>query len=491
MLVRIPIRILKHIAAAIGYGLVGGFILGLVLYVYYLENRPQLKPWHTVELDEEFRAPRGGEVKDLAGYLRLEERLFDELRREVGAQDNPADRIALNRFNPKSVTNPEHYPVNWNRTFELAADEPRAGVLLLHGLSDSPYSVRALAKSLHDHGAWVLALRVPGHGTAPAGLTDITWQDFAGAARIAAEHVAKQVGDGQPFYMVGYSNGAALAVQYSLAVLAGESLPLPHGLLLLSPAIGITRAAALAVWQARLANVTGLDKLAWSSILPEYDPFKYNSFPVNAGEQMYQLTLDIASRTARLNQGSGVKGFPRVLAFQSLVDATVIPAALVDRLLRQLAPEGHELVLFDVNRIAEAAPFLRAGRERLREQLLADSTLPFTFTLVTNVDERNRAVMARQKPPHSMAFEDTPLDLAWPKGIYSLAHVALPFPPDDPLYGYAAPGDEGLHLGRLEARGENGLLVVTAAQMLRLRSNPFFPYLERRMLEFFELAGED
>jgi alpha-beta hydrolase superfamily lysophospholipase len=488
---RVHIRILKHIVAAIGYGLVGGFILGLILYVYYLQNRPPLKAWHTIELDEEFGAPRAGEVKDLAGYLRLEERLFDELRREIDARVAPADRHALSRFNPESVAHPENYPSNWNRTFELAADEPRAGVLLLHGLSDSPYSVRTLAESLHDHGAWVLGLRVPGHGTAPTGLTDITWQDFAAAARIAAVHVAKQVGEERPFYIVGYSNGAALAVQYSLAALAGEPLPLPDGLLLLSPAIGITRAAALAVWQARLSHVTGLEKLAWDSILPEYDPFKYNSFPINAGEQMYQLTLEIASRAERLNQGSGVKGFPPVLAFQSLVDATVIPAALVDRLLRQLAPEGHELVLFDVNRIAAAKPFLRAGKEQLREQLLADGTLPFTLTLVTNQDERSRGVMARQKPPHSMATKDTPLDLVWPKDVYSLAHVALPFPPDDSLYGYAAPDDGGLHLGSLEMRGENGLLLVKPGQMLRLRSNPFFPYLQRRMLEFFQLTGED
>jgi alpha-beta hydrolase superfamily lysophospholipase len=338
----------------------------------------------------------------------------------------------------------------------------------------------------------VVALRVPGHGTAPVGLTDITWQDFAAATRIGAAHVAERVGDAKPFYMVGYSNGAALAAQYALAALEDEQLRTPDGLLLLSPAIGITRAAALAVWQARLADVTGLSKLAWESILPEYDPYKYQSFAINAGEQMYQLTQVLASSIGRLKGPNGLAGFPPVLAFQSLVDATVIPEALVDTLLRNLSTDGHELVLFDVNREANARSFLRTDKERLREKLLADRSLPFTLTLVTNVDEDSATVVARRKLPRSLELNDQPLGLAWPDNVYSLSHVALPFPPNDPLYGYAPPDSkgDGVHLGRVEPRGERGLLMVSPSDWLRLRANPFFPYLEQRMLAFFRLDAE-
>ncbi len=35
--------------------------------------------------------------------------------------------------------------------------------------------------------------QAPG-GTAPAGLAEVTWQDFAAATRIGATHVAKSVG---------------------------------------------------------------------------------------------------------------------------------------------------------------------------------------------------------------------------------------------------------------------------------------------------------
>lgn len=43
--------------------------------------------------------------------------------------------------------------------------------------------------------------------------------------------------------------------------------------------------------------------------------------------------------------------------------------------------------------------------------------------------------------------------LSWPEDIYSLAHVALPFPADDPLYGGHPPEKSpGLHLGELTLR---------------------------------------
>jgi len=484
------LRFVKRVLAIIGYGACGAFVAGVFAYGYYLQDRPDLSPWHTVDLEEEFRAARADEVADLDSYLRLEDRLFNELDQKIYREGMPTGRNTLNRFVAGSAADPDGYARNWNRTFELATEDPRVGVLLLHGLSDSPYTMRALANTLHDHGAWVLGLRVPGHGTAPVGLTDITWQDFAAAVRLAARHVAGQLPAGRPFYIVGYSNGAALAVQYSLAIMAGEELPVPQGLLLLSPAIGITRAAAYAVWQARVATATGLDKLAWTDIQPEYDPFKYNSFPVNAGEQMYQLTQEIASRIAALNPGSGIPGFPRVLAFQSVVDATVIPSALVNGLMRKLAPDGHELILFDINRFTATGSLLRSGKVRLRDELIADGSLPFTLTLITNSEKADRHIMARRQEPFSANVNTTSLDLTWPMGIYSLAHVALPFPPDDALYGYDAPGGPGLHLGKLEPRGETGLLVVSANQMMRLRSNPFLPYVEQRMLDFFGLAPD-
>jgi hypothetical protein len=63
--------------------------------------------------------------------------------------------------------------------------------------------------------------------------------------------------------------------------------------------------------------------------------------------------------------------------------------------------------------------------------------------------------------------------------VYSLSHVALPFRPDDPIYGATPSG--GLPLGALELRGERGVFGLSMDQLMRLRYNPFFAYVDARV----------
>jgi hypothetical protein len=78
-----------------------------------------------------------------------------------------------------------------------------------------------------------------------------------------------------------------------------------------------------------------------------------------------------------------------------------------------------------------------------------------------------------------------PLGLVYPLAVFSLSHVALPFPPSDGLYGSAPdPADDfGITLGTIAARGERGALIVSLDALLRMSSNPFFPYLIERIEE--------
>ena len=61
----------------------------------------------------------------------------------------------------------------------------------------------------------------------------------------------------------------------------------------------------------------------------------------------------------------------------------------------------------------------------------------------------------------------------------------MPFPIDDALYGLnpRRSNPYGVNLGAIEPRGEKGLLNTSFEQLMRLRSNPFFPYIERRIEE--------
>jgi alpha-beta hydrolase superfamily lysophospholipase len=479
--------LIKHVLLFAGYGALGVVVTLLSVYVWVLQQRPELEPWHLAAFDSEFTVGKGTDVTTLDDYLALEGALSRELDAEVFARTPERAQSRFIRFASGSLADPRGRTPDWNRTVERRHPNARGAVLLLHGLSDSPYSVRALAQVFYDQGFSTLALRLPGHGTAPSALLTTDHRDWMAAVRLAMRHLDTHRQDGQRLYIAGYSMGAALAVEYAASRLKGERLPPVSGLVLLSPAIGVSPLAGLAVWQARLAALPGLHKLAWTDIQPEYDPYKYNSFTVNAGDQIYRLTRRIASELDGLAAPGGVRGMPPILAFQSVADATVSAPAVLQALFLRLAPEGHELVAFDINRAADVAALLARPIAEVRERLESAPAMPVDLTLVVNADEETDEVVAVRRAAGSTVKGTDALALRWPAQVYSLSHVALPFRPDDSVYGAAAPVDRNvIFLGKVALYGERGLLSVSAASLMRLRYNPFFPYLERRVVEFLD-----
>jgi hypothetical protein len=160
--------------------------------------------------------------------------------------------------------------------------------------------------------------------------------------------------------------------------------------------------------------------------------------------------------------------------------------------------------LFDINRNSEVEQLLRWDDEELVQLLSDRASVPdnasvpdgpagaperrFAMSLLTNITPEDAQVHVKSWLPGSSSPETELPGLYWPEDIYSLTHVALPFPPGDSLYGGRPTSESpGIKLGELALRGERGVLQISAAQMLRLRWNPFYPYLEQRVLEFLEL----
>jgi predicted alpha/beta-fold hydrolase len=203
-------------------------LLATIVIVFALLSRrraAELRPWHRIELTQEFHA--GGDVRTFDEYRALEGRLLAQVRRELIDDPTRADSYALGRYNPKSIPGRLALETPFNASFEL---EPEGGTLrgaalLVHGLSDSPYSMRSVGRVLQEQGFYVLALRLPGHGTIPAGLLEVDWKDWYAAVELAAKHVAARAGADKPFYVGGYSTGAALTTIYSLRSLKDASLP--------------------------------------------------------------------------------------------------------------------------------------------------------------------------------------------------------------------------------------------------------------------------
>ena len=252
-------------------------ILVTVIVVRALDARrePSLKPWHQQAPAAELQARDFDAGMDLAQYLRREDEVFRQVR-EIEAGLGAADRSPGNRFFLGSKLNSSRFPRDWNRTFELVPEALRGGALLIHGLTDSPYSMRPLAEILRQHGFYALALRMPGHGTVPAGLAKADWEDWMAAVRMGARHVRSRIGKDKPFVLVGYSNGGALVTKYSLDAKDDTSLPEADRLILLSPMIGVTPFARLSRVQAFLSVLPGLERAGWLDVAPEYNPFKSN-----------------------------------------------------------------------------------------------------------------------------------------------------------------------------------------------------------------------
>jgi alpha-beta hydrolase superfamily lysophospholipase len=339
-----------------------------------------------------------------------------------------------------------------------------------------------VARLYAAHGFVAIGIRLPGHGTVPGGLTGIDWEDWLAATRLAVREARRRVGPQRPLHLVGYSNGGALAVKYVLDALEDETLPRVERVVLLSPMIGVTRFARFAGIAGLPAILPAFASAAWLSVSPEFNPFKYNSFPVNGATQSYRLTAALQEQIARMESDGVLAGAPPILTFQSVVDFTVSTAAIVDAFYDHLPENGSELVLFDVNRASKFAPLFTAAAETKVSRLLPAAPRRYRTAVVSNADSGGGAMLERVTEAGASSESTRPLDLVYPPEVYSLSHIAVPFPLDDGLYGLTPDPDDdfGVELGTLAAHGEIGALVVNMNGSLRMSSNPFFAYVLER-----------
>jgi esterase/lipase len=170
--------------------------------------------------------------------------------------------------------------IDLNMPFEFAANTSvpyRGKFLLIHGLSDSTYVWRDMAQNMVKNGFDVRAILLPGHGSHPVNMLEVTHNEWLLAAR---QHFKNWNVDDTPVYLGGFSMGAVIAT-----ILALEN-PDIAGLLLVSPAFhsqlnSILRWAWIYKW---------FKPWVFNGMILEDNPTKYNSIPVNSGAQYYNVT---------------------------------------------------------------------------------------------------------------------------------------------------------------------------------------------------------
>ncbi len=96
----------------------------------------------------------------------------------------------------------------------FASSDGPAGVLLLHGYTGSPRSMRPLAEACADAGLSVELPLLPGHGTSPADLATTRFDDWLAAADAAYASLAART---DRTAIAGLSMGGALALALARA----------------------------------------------------------------------------------------------------------------------------------------------------------------------------------------------------------------------------------------------------------------------------------
>ncbi|MAI72466.1 MAG: hypothetical protein CMM01_16375 [Rhodopirellula sp.] len=452
------------------------------------ESLPELQGWHLQSPKSEFRAKQATDDYDFDHYLAQEEQVFEELNAYITGEWATQTAGTYNRFNQNSICNPRSIlKHNWNRSRVLVHDEPIGGVLLVHGLSDSPYSLRRLGERLHSEGYTVIWLRVPGHGTNPRALAEVSWDDWTEAVKVAAKGLRSKLPDHLPLFLAGYSNGAALSVHYALSTLDNAALPPVKAIVLFSPMIAINPLAKITHLSNAVSLISRNEKTKWSHIYAEIDPFKYSSWPMNANSQAWSTTQGVEKKLAALQKAGRMHEIPPILAMQSAVDSTVSVPRLITDLFARLKSESSELFLFDINRVDNLSNLVNFSFEKSILPALQQDGAGYRLSVIRNAAHAHEQMVLKTRVRGE--WHEQPIHDRWPDGMISLSHVAVPIAPDDPVYGDES-NTNGLSLGSISMRAEPSALMIPSTLFVRCRQNPFYTRMENHVIAWLSDTGQ-
>ena len=217
----------------------------LVARAWDSQRGPPLDPWHT-HVPHDWHADEIDKA-DWAAYLKAEEAAFRRGARPRSSTSST--RRARDAGQPLLRRQPDlsrQLRQDWNRSYILEPDghpgRRRRPAARTDRFAVQPAPHRA---PLSRRGFVAVAIRMPGHGTVPAALTDVEWEDWDAATRLAVREARRRAGPVAPLHIVGFSNGGALAMKYALDAIDDQRLARPDRLVLISPMIGITSLRAL------------------------------------------------------------------------------------------------------------------------------------------------------------------------------------------------------------------------------------------------------
>jgi carboxylesterase len=227
----------------------------------------------------------------------------------------------------------------------FAADGGPVGVLVLHGFTGSPHSVRPWAEHLAAAGLTVRAPRLPGHGTTWRDLNRTGWLDWYGTAEAAFTELTARCSQ---VFIGGLSMGACLALRLAEThrdavagvVAVNPSLASDTKLFLLAPVLKYV--------------VPYLPGIAGDIKKPGGVEGGYAQVPVRAAASLPAMWRTTAAELRSVTAP--------VLVFRSTIDHVVGPASMP--VLRAALPQAEVRPLADSYHVATLdndAPEIFAG----------------------------------------------------------------------------------------------------------------------------------
>ena len=211
------------------------------------------------------------------------------------------------------------------------------GILLLHGLTATVAEVRPLAKQLHKLGYTVAGPLLPGHGTTPDELNQVSWQDWLWTAKTSYHHLATIC---DHVFVGGESTGAVIALQ-----LATQQRNI-SGILAFAPSIRL--------------NLSMADLLKMYAVLPFKNVVEkenpdghplwqgYDVYPLWGSRELLLLADDTEQKLAKIDQP--------IFIVQGRLDETIDPQCgqiILDGIqstyseLHWMEKSGHVVILDD------------------------------------------------------------------------------------------------------------------------------------------------
>lgn len=209
-----------------------------------------------------------------------------------------------------------------------SSDGDGVGILVLHGFTGSPKSVKPWGQALGEQGWTVRVPRLPGHGTRWQDMNITTWEDWYAEADRNLRDLRERC---ERVFVMGLSMGGSLSLR--LAQVHGDEI---DGLVLVNPAVHTERPDRFLL--PMVSRVIGSFPGISNDIAKEgVDEGAYDRLPLKAAHSLSKMWSIVKQDMPRITQP--------MLLFRSRQDRVVEPSNAAYIMANVSSPDVTEVVL--------------------------------------------------------------------------------------------------------------------------------------------------